>query len=44
MEAGKHVVTANKALLAECGGEIYRAAEKYGVSLALRRVSAGASR
>jgi homoserine dehydrogenase len=34
MEAGKHVVTANKALLAECGGEIYRAAEKYGVSLA----------
>ena len=34
MEAGKHVVTANKALLAECGGEIYGAAEKYGVSLA----------
>jgi homoserine dehydrogenase len=34
MEAGKHVVTANKALLAECGGEIYQAAEKYGVSLA----------
>ena len=34
MEAGKHVVTANKALLAESGAEIYRAAEKYGVSLA----------
>ncbi|MDY6971949.1 MAG: homoserine dehydrogenase [Thermodesulfobacteriota bacterium] len=34
MERGKHVVTANKALLAECGGEIYRAAERYGVSLA----------
>jgi homoserine dehydrogenase len=34
MEAGKHVVTANKALLAECGGEIYQAAEKFGVSLA----------
>lgn len=34
MEAGKHVVTANKALLAECGGEIYGAAEKYGISLA----------
>jgi homoserine dehydrogenase len=34
MEAGKHVVTANKALLAEWGGEIYGASEKYGVSLA----------
>jgi homoserine dehydrogenase len=34
MEAGKHVVTANKALLAEHGGEIYEAAEKHGVSLA----------
>lgn len=34
MEAGKHVVTANKALLAEHGSEIYRAAEEHGVSLA----------
>ena len=34
MENGKHVVTANKALLAEFGDEIYPAAEKYGVSLA----------
>ena len=34
LERGKHVVTANKALLAEHGEEIYRAAEKYGVSLA----------
>jgi homoserine dehydrogenase len=34
MEAGKHVVTANKALLAEHGREIYGAAEKHGVSLA----------
>ncbi|MBN2032582.1 MAG: homoserine dehydrogenase [Deltaproteobacteria bacterium] len=34
MQAGKHVVTANKALLAECGEEIYSAAGKYGVSLA----------
>ncbi len=34
MENGKHVVTANKALLAEFGWEIYGAAEKYGVTLA----------
>jgi homoserine dehydrogenase len=34
MEAGKHVVTANKALLAEHGREIYGAAQKHGVSLA----------
>jgi len=34
MENGKHVVTANKALLAEFGDEIYQAAERYGVSLA----------
>ena len=34
MENGKHVVTANKALLAEYGAEIYRAAEEHGVGLA----------
>lgn len=34
MAKGKHVVTANKALLAEHGEEIYQAAEKHGVSLA----------
>ncbi|MBU0989922.1 MAG: homoserine dehydrogenase, partial [Proteobacteria bacterium] len=34
MENGKHVVTANKALLAEYGPEIYRAAERHGVALA----------
>ncbi len=34
MEHGKHVVTANKALLAEHGGEIYEAAERCGVDLA----------
>jgi homoserine dehydrogenase len=34
MEKGKHVVTANKALLAEHGRELYAAAVKYGVSLA----------
>ncbi len=34
MESGKHVVTANKALLAEFGWEIYRAAERHGVTLA----------
>ena len=34
MENGKHVVTANKALLAEYGSEIYRAAAEHGVGLA----------
>lgn len=34
MARGKHVVTANKALLAEHGEEIYQAAETHGVSLA----------
>ncbi len=33
MEKGKYVITANKALLAECGQEIYQAAERYEVSL-----------
>jgi homoserine dehydrogenase len=34
MAAGKHVITANKALLAEHGAEIYGAAEKHRVRLA----------
>ncbi len=34
MERGKHVVTANKALLAEHGREIYQATQRCGVSLA----------
>ena len=34
MENGKHVVTANKALLAEHGPEIYQSAERCGVGLA----------
>ncbi len=34
LEKGKHVVTANKALLAEHGKEVYSAAERQGVSLA----------
>jgi len=34
MEKGKHVVTANKALLAEHGREIYLGSIKYGVTLA----------
>jgi homoserine dehydrogenase len=34
MENGKHVVTANKALLAEYGREIYQGSIKYGVNLA----------
>ncbi|MFC1535111.1 homoserine dehydrogenase [Thermodesulfobacteriota bacterium] len=33
MKRGKHVVTANKALLAECGRELYQAAESNNVSL-----------
>ncbi len=33
MKNGKHVITANKALLAEYGAEIYKAAEDYGVNL-----------
>ena len=33
IESGKHVVTANKALLANQGNEIFRAAEKKGVDL-----------
>jgi len=34
LKKGKHVVTANKALLAECGAEIYPVAEEQGVRLA----------
>ncbi|MEW6667123.1 MAG: homoserine dehydrogenase [Thermodesulfobacteriota bacterium] len=34
LQKRKHVVTANKALLAEHGEEIYRSAEQHGVSLA----------
>lgn len=33
MKAGKHIVTANKALLAENGGEIFRMAEEMGVDI-----------
>jgi homoserine dehydrogenase len=33
MEKGKNVVTANKALLAEYGGEIFEASQRYGTSL-----------
>jgi len=33
MEAGKHVVTANKALLALHGGEIFATAQRYGVRI-----------
>lgn len=41
MEKGKHVITANKALLAESGREIYSAAEKYGVNLGFEASVAG---
>ncbi|HWP46427.1 MAG TPA: homoserine dehydrogenase [Candidatus Limnocylindrales bacterium] len=33
VKAGKHIVTANKALLAESGGEIFRMAEEMGVDI-----------
>ncbi len=41
IEAGKHVVTANKALLAEHGVALARAAEKQGVSLNFEAAAAG---
>jgi len=41
MEKGKHVITANKALLAESGSEIYSAAEKFGVNLGFEASVAG---
>lgn len=41
MENGKHVVTANKALLAEFGREIYQAADRSKVSLAFEACVGG---
>jgi len=41
MERGKHVVTANKALLAEYGQEIYRRAEQCNVNLAFEATVGG---
>ncbi len=41
IDAGKHVVTANKALLAEHGVELARAAEERGVSLNFEAAAAG---
>ncbi len=41
IEKGKHVITANKALLAESGEEIYKAAEKHGVNLGFEASVAG---
>ncbi|MCE5387267.1 MAG: homoserine dehydrogenase [Acidithiobacillus sp.] len=40
--AGKHVVTANKALLAEHGEEIFAAAQRHGVMVAFEAAVAGA--
>lgn len=42
IKKGKHVVTANKALLAECGSEIYSAAEENGVNIAFEASVGGA--
>jgi homoserine dehydrogenase len=41
IQAGKHVVTANKALLAKHGNEIFRAAQKEGVMVAFEAAVAG---
>jgi homoserine dehydrogenase len=41
MAAGKHVVTANKALLAHHGAELYEAARQRGVTLAFEAAVAG---
>lgn len=41
IDAGKHVVTANKALLAEHGNEIFSAAQKKGVNVAFEAAVAG---
>jgi homoserine dehydrogenase len=41
IENGKHVVTANKALIAEFGNEIFAAAEKRGVTVAFEAAVAG---
>lgn len=41
IENGKHVVTANKALLATCGNEIFAAAQKKGVMVAFEAAVAG---
>ena len=41
IESGKHVVTANKALLANFGNEIFAAAQKQGVTVAFEAAVAG---
>ncbi|MFO0953888.1 MAG: homoserine dehydrogenase, partial [Isosphaeraceae bacterium] len=41
LAAGKHVVTANKALLAEHGPEVFAAARKYGRAVAFEASVAG---
>ncbi len=41
IERGKHVVTANKALIAKHGNEIFRAAEEKGVMIAFEAAVAG---
>lgn len=42
LKKGKHVVTANKALLAEYGSEIYKTAEENGVTIAFEASVGGA--
>jgi len=41
IENGKHVVTANKALIALCGNEIFAAANKHGVTVSYEAAVAG---
>ncbi len=42
LEQGKHIVTANKALLAEAGAPLFRKAEEKGLSLLYEAAAAGA--
>ena len=44
LNQGKHVVTANKALLADYGDELFSLAESKGVALRLKRLSRRNSR
>ena len=41
LRSGKHVITANKAMMAECGDELYQCAEEHHVSIAFEAAVAG---
>ena len=44
IDSGKHVVTANKALIAEYGNGLFEKAQQKGVTIAFEASVAGASR